>query len=88
MQNFKASGQIPISEDTKTSMLKAMGPGLPSQMVNQAAACVWLLLPADRRTPEEIASALHAMVDRAVVALKEDEHFFGKSNPLPSAQKE
>ena len=86
MEHSMEFGKFRIPHDSHGGALKAVGPGIPSQLISQAAAVVWLLLPADRRTPEEIAGALHSMVDRSVLALAEDEHFFEQSNPPPSSR--
>ena len=86
MEDFMKFGKFRIPDGSQAGMLDAMGPSLPSQFIGQAAAFVWLLLPAERRTPKEVAKALHLMVDREVLALAEDADFFGKSPPPPSGQ--
>ncbi len=86
MEDSMKFGKFRIPDDSPSGILDAMGPGIPSQFISQAAAVVWLLLPAERRTPEEIARSLHLIVDRAVLALAEDARFFGKSPPPPPKQ--
>lgn len=88
MEDSMKFGKFRIPDGSHAGMLDAMGPGLPSQFIGQAAGFVWLLLPAERRTPEEIAKALHLMVDREVLAMAEDANFFGKPPPPLPGQPE
>lgn len=54
------------------------GPAHIDQLIRQAVQHCWMILPKDRRTPEELERQVRRMVDRAVKDFREDREAFGK----------
>lgn len=54
------------------------GPGQVDQSIRQALQMCWMMLPDDKKTPEELEAAIRRIVDRAIANFRDDFETFGK----------
>jgi hypothetical protein len=59
----------------------AVGPFAVDQMIRQAIAACWMMLPQQQRTFEAVESNVRRVVDRALRDLQEDSAAFGTTRP-------
>jgi hypothetical protein len=62
--------------DPKKAWQKMFGPAMVDQQIRQAISTCWMLLPEDRRNPENVAKEIRRIVERALTNLKEDAKAF------------
>jgi hypothetical protein len=63
--------------DPKSAMREMFGPSGVDQQVRAAISTCWMMLPADKRTPEAVAHEVRRIVERALGNLTEDAAAFG-----------
>jgi hypothetical protein len=63
--------------------MESMGPFAADQGIRQAISMLWMMLPQEKKTLEQLEQEMRRLVDRALRDLKEDAQAFGI--PLPSA---
>ena len=56
---------------------KFLGPGHVAQSVSQAIHACWMMLPAKRKTVDDLEKEFRRLVDRAFRDMREDEASFG-----------
>ena len=62
--------------DLPDKMRAFMGPGAVDEQIRQAIHFCWMMLPAERRTVNEVEQEIRRIVERALKALREDEERF------------
>ena len=67
--------------DAGEKMRAIFSPGQVDQSVRQAIQMCWMMLPADRKTVDELEKEIRRIVDRAISNLREDSASFGLTNP-------
>jgi hypothetical protein len=55
------------------------GPGHVDQAVRTAINACWMLLPKDRKTPDELEKEIRRLFERALKDFRDDSSAFGKS---------
>jgi len=55
-------------------------PEMVDQLVRQAVAFGWTLIPKERRSPAELRSTIYRFVDRALENFQQDRELFPKNN--------
>jgi hypothetical protein len=58
-------------------MREMLGPGDVDQLIRQAIHLCWMMLPAGKRTIDELERQLRRIVERAIKDLREDTNAFG-----------
>jgi hypothetical protein len=58
------------------AFLRAMGPQAIDHNIQQALSMCWMMLPASRRTVENVEIEVRRVVDRAIQNMKEDRDRF------------
>ena len=61
----------------KKAMRAMFGPGAVDQQVRSAISTCWMMLPEDRRTPENVAAEIRRIVERALSNMTDDAATFG-----------
>ena len=64
--------------DSPSRMFAMFGPGQVDQSIRQALQMCWMMLPDDKKTPEELEAAIRRIVDRAIANFRDDFETFGK----------
>lgn len=65
------------SEGPDFSKMKALfGPGQVDQSIRQAIQICWMMLPEDKKTPDELEATIRRIVDRAIISFREDAKTF------------
>jgi hypothetical protein len=59
-------------------MRQWMGPGHVDQQIRQAIQFAWMMLPAEKKTVDEVERLIRQMVDRALKEFRDDSESFGK----------
>lgn len=63
--------------DAVNRMRDMFGPGQLDQQIRQAIHLGWMMLPADRKTLDELEKQVRRVLDRAFKDLREDADAFG-----------
>jgi hypothetical protein len=66
-------------EDGKGKFAEFFGPGQVDHQIRQAIQMCWMMLPEDKRGPEEVEKQMRRILDRAIRDLREDSEAFRKS---------
>ncbi len=53
------------------------GPGGVDQHIRQAIQYCWMMMPPEKKTPQQVEAAVRHLVDRALKDLREDAAIFG-----------
>ncbi|MBU0616739.1 MAG: hypothetical protein KKI02_03395 [Planctomycetes bacterium] len=67
----------PNSEDRRKSMREMFGPQQVDQAIRQAISMCWMMMPADKKTPDAVGIEIRRIVERALANMKEDADAFG-----------
>jgi hypothetical protein len=80
----ESPGEVPImahfdkdDPDAARKMQAMFSPGQVDQHVRQGIMMCWMMLPEDRKTPDELEKQFRRIVDRALKDLREDADAFG-----------
>jgi hypothetical protein len=65
--------------DNQDKLREFMGPGMADHMIRQTLRLVWMTLPAEKKTVEELERVVRRLLDRALEDLREDQDLFGSN---------
>jgi len=63
--------------DPKKAMREMFGPGAVDQQIRTAISTCWMMLPEDKRSPENVAREVRRIMERALANIADDATAFG-----------
>jgi hypothetical protein len=80
MMIFGSGSNEGLPENAAERMADLFGPACIDQFIRQAIQQCWMLLPKEKRTPEELETQIRRLVDRALRDFRDDLDVFGKKS--------
>ena len=70
-------GDIPLYKRAQKAFAASLGPCNVDMLIREAIRFCWLLLPCDKRTPQNVRKEILRLTERALDDMKEDMEAFG-----------
>lgn len=77
---FHDLGSDLTGDESGADKLRSLfGPGQVDQAIRQAIQMCWMMLPPEKKTPDELEANIRRIVDRAIQNFRDDAKIFGNS---------